>query len=163
MKQRSRKWHGAVAALVVAGTLAAAQEPPTPDASKTGNPDLVRELAKEMNATPQQAEGAAGALFSAAKARMSADDWSTVARAVPGMDRLLEAAPTVATGTAGSVASAAAGATGKSAGNLAGAAAAFSKLGLGPEMVSTAIPVVTRYVTKVGGSDVGSLLAGALK
>jgi hypothetical protein len=30
-------------------------------------------------------------------------------------------------------------------------------------MVSTAIPVVTRYVTKVGGSDVGSLLAGALK
>jgi hypothetical protein len=34
----------------------------TPDVSKTANPELVGSLAKELGATPQQAEGAAGVL-----------------------------------------------------------------------------------------------------
>ena len=44
-----------------------------------------------------------------------------------------------------------------------GLAASFDKLGLKPGMVSKAIPIVTNYVTKTGGADVGKLLAGALK
>ena len=46
---------------------------------------------------------------------------------------------------------------------MAAAAQAFSKLGLKPEMVSKAIPVLTSFVTKSGGANVGNLLAGALK
>ncbi len=42
-------------------------------------------------------------------------------------------------------------------------ASSFSKLGLKPEMVGKAIPVLTSFVTKSGGAKVGSLLAGVLK
>ena len=46
---------------------------------------------------------------------------------------------------------------------LATAASAFTKLGLKPDMVAKAVPVLTQFVTKSGGANVGSLLAGALK
>jgi predicted anti-sigma-YlaC factor YlaD len=52
---------------------------------------------------------------------------------------------------------------GGSAGSLAGAATAFSTLGLKPDMVAKAVPVLTSFVTKSGGESVGNLLAGALK
>jgi predicted anti-sigma-YlaC factor YlaD len=42
-------------------------------------------------------------------------------------------------------------------------AAAFTKLGLKPEMVATAVPILTSFVSKVGGPAVGQLLAGVLK
>jgi hypothetical protein len=50
-----------------------------------------------------------------------------------------------------------------SAGGLASAAAAFSKLGLSPDLVAKAIPVLTSFVSKSGGANVGNLLAAALK
>ena len=50
-----------------------------------------------------------------------------------------------------------------SAGNLAAAAAAFSKMGLKPELVAKAVPILTSFVTKSGGAGVGNLLAGVLK
>ena len=76
------------------------------------------------------------------------------------MASLLQAAPAAggAGGTAGALSQIAG-----SAGGLASAASAFSKLGLKPEMVSKAVPVLTSFVTKSGGASVGSLLAGALK
>jgi predicted anti-sigma-YlaC factor YlaD len=46
---------------------------------------------------------------------------------------------------------------------MASAASAFSKLGLKPDMVAKAVPVLTSFVNKSGGAGVGSLLAGALK
>ncbi len=133
---------------------AAVSQPAMPDLSKTANPELVGELANELQITPQQAEGAAGSLFDVAKKGMPAGDWAQVNQAVPGMDGLLKAAPAATGGAAGMM--------GK-AGGLAGAMAAFSKLGLKPEMVSKAVPVLTKYVSKTGGANVGSLLAGALK
>jgi hypothetical protein len=143
----------AVATVLVAGTgLVASAQPAAPDFSKTANPELIGSLAKEIGATPQQAEGAAGALFGAAKQKLPEADWSRVSAAVPGMDALLKAAPSMgAVGTSGLP------------GGLGGAAAAFSKLGLKPDMVAKAVPVLTQYVTKSGGAGVGSLLAGALK
>ena len=48
-------------------------------------------------------------------------------------------------------------------GGLAAAASAFSKLGLSPDLVAKAVPVLTSFVSKSGGANVGSLLAGALK
>jgi hypothetical protein len=128
--------------------------------------ELVGALAKELGSTPEQATGAAGALFDTARQKMPASDWAKVSAAVPGMDSLLKAAPGAAavgtTGAAGAAAGAAGAAAG-AAGGLGGAAAAFSKLGLKPDMVAKAIPVLTQYVSKTGGAEVGSLLAGALK
>lgn len=127
------------------------------------SPGLVGALSKEMNATPEQSAGAAGALFGVAKSRLNADQFSQVAKAVPGMDSLLKAAPTGGGGGGLGSALGAASQLGGSAGGLASAASAFSKLGLSPEMVSKAVPVLVSFVTKSGGTNVGNLLAGALK
>jgi uncharacterized protein VcgC/VcgE DUF2780 len=129
-------------------------------AAASASPELVGALSKEIGVTPEQAAGAAGALFGLAKSRLTADDFSQVANAVPGMDSLLKAAPAMggAVGTAGALSQVTGGATG-----LASAASAFSKLGLKPEMVSKAIPILTSFVSKSGGANVASLLAGALK
>jgi len=153
-----------IVAIIVGGAERTYTQAPEADFSKTANPELVGALAKELQATPQQAEGAAGALLGTARQKLQPSDWSKVSSAVPGIDGLLKAAPMMdATGTSGGAAGAAAAAVGGSAGSLGGAAAAFSKLGLKPDMVAKAIPILTQYVSKTGGAGVGSLLAGALK
>lgn len=129
-------------------------------AAVKASPDLVNALSKEIGATPEQAAGAAGALFGVAKSRLKADEFSKVAGAVPGMDALLSAAPAAgaAMGTSGGLSQVAGSAAG-----LATAASAFTKLGLKPDMVGKAVPVLTSFVSKSGGANVGTLLAGALK
>jgi hypothetical protein len=121
------------------------------------SPALVGELSKEIGSTPEQAAGAAGALFGVAKSRLKPDEFSQVSSAVPGMDSLLKAAPAMGGGV-GALSSMAGSAAG-----LASAASAFSKLGLKPDMVAKAVPVLTSFVTKSGGAKVGNLLAGVLK
>ena len=149
--------------LTGAHTAARAAPPQAPSAAAAAakaSPELVGALSKELGATPEQAAGAAGALFGVAKTRLKADEFSQVSNAVPGMGSLLKAAPAVggAVGTAGAVSKIAG-----SAGGLAAAASAFSKLGLKPEMVAKAVPILTSFVSKSGGAGVGKLLAGALK
>src|SRR6187431_945117 len=95
------------------------------------SPELVGALSKEIGATPEQAAGAAGALFGVAKSRLNPADFSQVATAVPGMDSLLKAAPIGGTLSP----------LGGEANGLVTAASAFSKLGLSPDMVSKAVPV----------------------
>ena len=132
-------------------------------AAAKASPELVNALSKEIGSTPEQAAGAAGALFAVAKSRLSANEFSQVSKAVPGMDALLKAAPsTGAAGGALGAASKVAGTSGSATG-LASAASAFSTLGLKPDLVSKAVPVLTSFVTKSGGADVGRLLTGALK
>jgi hypothetical protein len=130
------------------------------DAAKA-SPDLIGELSKEIGATPEQSAGAAGTLFGIAKSKLKPEEFSQVASAVPDMESLLKAAPaaTDAVGTTGSALSK----MGGSAAGLASAASAFSKLGLSPDMVGKAVPVLTNFVSKSGGADVGKLLAGALQ
>jgi hypothetical protein len=138
----------------------AAQAGQAAEAAAKASPDLVGALSTELGASPAQAAGAAGALFGVAQSRLKPQEFSQIATAVPGMDMLLKAAPAAggASGAAGALSQAAG-----SAGGLAGAAGAFSKLGLKPEMVAKAVPVLTQYVSKTGGANVGSLLAGVLK
>jgi hypothetical protein len=65
------------------------------------------------------------------------------------MDSLLKAAPAAggALGSSGGLSQLAG-----SAGGLASAASAFSKLGLKPDLVAKAVPVLTSFVTKSGGA-----------
>ena len=114
------------------------------------NADFMGSLSKALGgANPTQTAGAAGSIFSVAKSRLNAADFGKVSKAVPGMDGLLKAAP-AATGTVP--------ATG-----LDSVASSFTKLGLKPDMVAKAVPIVIEFVTKSGGADVGKLLAGVLK
>ena len=144
------------------GRVASAQAFST-DAARSAaqaNPELVAALSKEIGATPEQSAGAAGALFGVAKSKLAPNQFSQVAQAVPGMDLLLKAAPAAGgvVGTSGALSQ-----FSGSAGNLAAAAAAFSKMGLKPEHVAKVVPVLTSFVTKLGGAGVGNLLAGVLK
>lgn len=145
-------------ALMIAGAAPAAAQGAggLAAAAAKASPDLVGSLSKELGSTPDQAAGAAGALFGVAKSKLSPADFSKVAAAVPGMDALLKAAPAAAGGGA-------MGQLSKATGGLAGAASAFSALGLNPDLVAKAVPVLTGFVTKSGGASVGNLLAGALK
>jgi hypothetical protein len=154
----------AVLACAASGVLAS-QPPPTAappaataeaTAAAKASPELVSELSKEIGATPEQAAGAAGALFGVAKSRLKPEEFSQVSAAVPGMDALLKAAPESKNpvGTTGALSQAA---------GLASAASAFSKLGLKPDAVGKAVPILTSFVTKSGGATTGNLLAGALK
>jgi hypothetical protein len=158
----------ALLSLTVAYTVAAqtsAAQAPTQEAvaAVKASPELVNALSKEIGSTPEQAAGAAGALFGVAKSRLKPNEFSQVAKAVPGMDTLLKAAPSIsgAGGAAGALSQVAG--TSGAAGGLASAASAFSKLGLKPDLVGKAVPVLTSFVTKSGGANVGNLLAGALK
>ena len=132
-------------------------------AAATANPELVGQLAKALSASPQQAAGAAGLLFGHAKSKLSPGDWSSVAGAVPGMDGLLKAAPSGAVGTSGVTGSLGSLAGAGGIGGLAALTESFSKLGLKPEMIATAVPILTNYVSKSAGPAIGQLLAGALK
>jgi hypothetical protein len=152
----------AVAAVVFTTTVLRASVLPqgAAAAAAKASPELVGALVKELGGSSEQAAGAAGALFGLAKSRLKADEFSQVSKAVPGMDMLLKAAPAA---SSGKDASSALSQLGGSAAGLAAATSAFSKLGLSPEMVSKAIPVLTSFVTKSGGANVGNLLAGVLK
>ena len=149
----------AASAVVTAAQTGAAT--PAASAAAKASPELVGALSKELGSTPEQAAGAAGALLNVAKSRLNADEFGQVANAVPGMDSLLGAAPKTpgAVGTAGALSQLA----GSAGGALASLAPAFSSLGLKPELVAKAIPVLTSFVSKSGGAGVGNLLAGALK
>ena len=127
-------------------------------AAAKASPELVNDLSSAMSATPDQAAAAAGILFGVAKSKLKPNEFSQVAKAVPGMNALLQAAPAPGGGAAGALSQ-----LSGSAGALAGAAAAFSKIGLSPDLVNKAVGVVTAFVTKSGGASVGNLLASALK
>ena len=127
-------------------------------AAAQASPELVTALSKEMGSTPEQAAGAAGALFGVAKSRLKAEEFSLVSNSVPGMTSLLGAAPPAKSAGLGNMTQVAG-----AAGGLASAASAFSALGLKPEMVAKAVPVLTSFVTKSGGANVGQLLATVLK
>jgi hypothetical protein len=96
---------------------------------------------------------------------MKATDWAGVARAIPGMAGLLEAAPAVEVGTSGrSELGTLANAVGLGGlASLEGVAAAFNKLGLSPELIAQAIPILTEYVSQHGGSRAAQQLASALR
>ena len=148
------RWIGACVALALP-TVASGQAP---------SPELIGALTKELSATQEQAQGAAGALFGLAKTRLKAEEFAQVANAVPGMDDLLKAAPApdaAKKSGLGSLLQNAAGAAGV--GGLASVAGSFTKLGLKPEMAIKAVPVLVNHVKKSGGEEVAKLLAGALR
>src|SRR5262245_42607634 len=107
------------------------------------SPGLIGELSKGIGASPEQAAGAAGTLFGVAKSKLSPADFAQVSKAVPGMDLLLKAAPTAGGGATAGLAQ-----LGGVAGSLSGAASAFTKLGLSPDLVTKAVPVLTQFVSK---------------
>jgi len=142
----------------LAGVKIQAQAPVTPSMSSSS--ELVGQLTKQLSITRPQARGGAGALFALAKTRLSADEFSKVSSAVPGMSRLLKAAPAPVENSGLS------GLENSLPGNMGRTmevAGAFHKLGLSPEMAGKFLPVMTKFVESKGGLSTASLLEKALK
>src|SRR5262245_30596520 len=79
-----RKWIASFLALgIFAGVLRAQGPSAAPN-------ELIGGLTKALNVSPEQATGAAGAIFSAAKGKMNPSDWSKVSSAVPGVDQMMK-------------------------------------------------------------------------
>jgi hypothetical protein len=124
---------------------------------------LLEMLTGNLGVTGKQAEGGAGAIFNYAKQRLSPQDFSTVADALPGIDSLMDSAPqsSALTSTLGSSVPSLGGQT-SSATGLAGLTESFSKLGLNEKMVNDYVNVILEYAKSEGGETVMNLLKGAL-
>ena len=137
------------------GDNAAAAAAPTPQTA-----DLLSALT-ELNVTPQQAVGGAGAMLGLAKNQLSSTDYSELAKSVPGIDILSGG------GELGALAGLL-GSSGKAAGldnalgnvkNTNDLSSAFSALGMDSGMIGQFAPVLLQYLGQqgVGGSLLESL------
>ena len=107
-------------------------------------------ISSQLGVTDTQATGGLGAIFKTAQDTLSSDEFSVLAAGVPGMDSLLSAAPSgESSGMSGLLAKAG------SAGEL---LAAFDKLGLSPEQISSFASIVTDYFTGNDQADLADLL-----
>jgi hypothetical protein len=167
-----------------------AQQTEALSAAAKASPDFVKGLAKELGSTPEQAAGAAGVLFTIAKALLKPEDFAQVEKAVPGMDALLAVVPADAVGTSGGTttlpgssftptagfassspsavtmpaSSSAPAGTPITAQNWIGSAiAGFMKMGIKPDMIAKAVPYLSGYLKKHGTAALGSLIGGVLK
>ena len=121
-------------------------------------------LMSQLSISQQQALGGAGALFQVAKQNMEPQAFSTLSQSVPGMDAMLEAAPTTSdpvSSLTGSLSSLM-GDTDNTLGTMASLATSFDQLNLSPEMVGQFIPIMTEYVKNTSGQVTANLLQAAL-
>ena len=125
---------------------------------------LVQLLSNNLGVTKKQATGGAGSIFNLAKQKMSADDFTKVAKAVPGIDKMMAAAPKAkaATGKLGS-ASSLIGGSSSSISGAASLAGSFSQLGMKAGMVNAFTPIILNYVKENGGETVMNALQSALQ
>lgn len=127
------------------------------------NMGLVDLLSSQLGVTKDQASGGAGSIFQLAKQNLNAEDFSSVAKSVPGIDQMMGAAPkTEASSSALGSISSLFGSSSKKLSGAAGLTSSFEKLGLSSSMVEAFIPIILNYVKGSGGEQVMSLLKGAL-
>ena len=128
-----------------------------------GDLGLVDLLSSQLGVSKDQAEGGAGSIFQLAKQNLNGEDFSSVAKAVPGIDKMMGMAPKVeeSLNTLGRISSMF-GNSSKKVSGIAGLTSSFEKLGLSGNMVDKFIPIILDYVNKNGGEKVMSLLKGAL-
>jgi hypothetical protein len=126
--------------------------------------ELIQQLTSTLGIGEEQAKGGAGLIFNLAKEKLGAGDFGQIANAVPGMDGLLDAAPSTGGGGIGGMLGGIASSLGAgNLGSIAELAGGFDKLGLDADMIQKFLPVVLDFVGEKGGDSVKGLLGGILK
>ena len=123
---------------------------------------LIPLLTNNLGVTESQAKGGAGAIFDYVKQNVSAEEFSTVSKALPGLDSLLKFAPE-ASGLSGQIGALSSGLGDKS--GLAGMASlteSFSKLGLDAGMVDKYVKTILDFTQSQAGTTVTNIIKGAL-
>jgi hypothetical protein len=124
---------------------------------------LVDRLSNQLGVSKDQAKGGAGSIFQLAKKNLNVEDYSSIAKAVPGIDQMIGAAPKAekSSSTLGNISSMVGGSSNKIQG-LAGLASSFKQLGMSGDMVNKFTPIIFDYVKNKGGDHAMNLLKGAL-
>lgn len=110
---------------------------------------LVTALSGRLGVSDTQAKGGVGSMLGLAKTKLSPEKFSTLSAALPGVDGYLKSAQEVL-GPNAKIA------------DMTGLKSAFSRLGMGPEMIGKFKPILLETAGKVGGEPVKQLLASAL-
>lgn len=126
-----------------------------------GDMGLVDLLSSQLGVTKDQAEGGAGSIFQLAKQNLSVEEFSSIAKAVPGIDQMIGAVPKME-GSSSSLGNISSMMGSSKLGGMAGLTSSFEKLGLSGEMVNKFTPIILDYVKNKGGEHAMNLLKGAL-
>lgn len=124
---------------------------------------LTELLVNRVGVTQAQAEGGAGALFQAAKAKMKPESFAQLEQSIPGIQSMLATVPTQPSkigALAGGLSSL--GIAGNSSGELLAAAYAFQQQGMSPSLIQKFIPVVVEYVKSNSNGVLANTLSSAL-
>lgn len=128
--------------------------------------DIVKFVASQLGIEESQAGGGIGMIFAAAKKKLESGDFSKLAEAVPGIQKLMDSAPKTEEGGGGLLGSLG-GLASKfgmgDLGNLASLAEGFKKLGLDASMVTKFVPKILEWLQTSGGSSAKAILEKALK
>ncbi|MCG7873757.1 MAG: DUF2780 domain-containing protein [Candidatus Thiodiazotropha lotti] len=126
--------------------------------------ELVQQLISGAGVSQEQAEGGAGLLFGLVKDQLSSGDFSQVTNAVPGIESLIDAAPSEDSGGLGGLLGGVASAIGgEQLGNMASLASGFSKLDLDAGMIGKFVPIVLSFLQSQGGDGLSGLVAKVLQ
>ncbi len=117
----------------------------------SGTAALIGKLTSQLGVSNEQALGGTAALFELAKNKLSADDFSSVTSALPGVGSMLGKLPTKSSDSANNEQ------------GMAGVANKFSKLGMDTGMLGKFVPVVLDYAKSSGGDKIKDLLQGVFK
>lgn len=154
-----KKKSGAVTGIFVALLMLVASIP-----CQAGEGGLVDLLVSQLGVTETQAEGGAGSVFKSAQKSLSTEDFASIAKAVPGIDSMMAAAPEAEESKSSALGSVSSmlGKKGSSIGSMVDLAGSFGKLGMDGDMVGKFVPVILDYVKESGGETVMNLLKKAL-
>jgi hypothetical protein len=122
----------------------------TAAASAASAAGLTSTLGSSLGLSTDQASGAVGSVLALSQAKLPASDYTKVANALPGADTYVQKAKDLGVDTSTVT-------------DMNGLNAAYSKLGISPEIASQITPLVTNYVGKAAGPTVGGLLSSVLK
>lgn len=152
MKRKSILLAGICVILASFVCIVIADTPQTEPAQSAMPPSsgLADRLTSKLSLKPEQAAGAAGAIFSLAKTKLSADDFGKLAGGIPEMDTLLKAAP-------------AASALGSMGGGALGLLNSFNQLGISKDSAAKIVPEVLSFVKEKEGDAAMGLLQNAIK
>lgn len=103
-------------------------------------------LSSQLGLTSEQAEGGVGSMLTLASEKLVAGDFDKIADMIPGASGYMDKAKSL-------------GAVAGPLGDLAGLNSALGSLGISPDMVSQFVPMVTKYLGGLGGSDISALLS----
>src|SRR5690348_1693929 len=107
-------------------------------------------LTNQLGVTSNQAMGGGGSILSLAKERLSSMNFTTLINLMPGADPYMQKAKDL-------------GAVTGPVGDRAGLTSAFSRLGMGSDMVPKFTQILSDFVGKAGGQPAGNLVMQAVQ